>query len=740
VKLLDFGIAAAIDEAATAETAPNLTQLTGRGLTLEYAAPEQIIGEPTVAASDTYSLGAMLFHLLTGSHPFAQSKNRMALQHAALNDEAQRASIAARSVTKNTSNDARRNHVTLPADATRIDADLDAIVAKSLRKSPTERYATAAAFVNDLDAWLTQTPISIRAEDRKYRSALWMKRNWKLAALGAVATTAVIAGLSMSLWQRSQAIASAAIAKDEATRANKVADYLGELIQSANPDNHGGKWPSVIALLEQAEKDFDKSFNDDPKTKSLLLQRLADTNNTLNRDTIALKQYEALLAMFDAVNDTTSERAIDSRGNYADILKRLNRDDDALREFEKLEPRVLKHYGEQSEAYASLLAKLAIERARAGRVDEARALLARSQAIVRAVFPNDLRKRLDSANDAAVMLTRMGLWRDAEQALAVNEPDLAQLATLRGAAGRDALIQRNNLESIRLRIGKFDGADARLRANFDRAVELLGGDNPISYRSEELRASLAAFEGRFADQIALTRKRIAANANRKGADPALALDDKFLLLRFVGTHTEAMQNTNENAAYPQQTAKLIAEIAEKVPTASTERANIYRSAADAAIALGALDIARDAIARARSDLNASNSAVNERFAQVERAAASLAFAEGNAQLAVQLLVKRFDVFAASKEGDSPRHATLWLQRALYEANFDRDAANRSLTASREMFTRAGNTPHQFAAFLGYVAARIGGDPGAIRTAEQAVDRAFLRKPALPWRAPHFGSV
>ena len=64
-KLLDFGIAAALDEATQTETTPNLTQLTGRGLTLEYAAPEQILGEPTVAASDVYSLGAMLFHLLT---------------------------------------------------------------------------------------------------------------------------------------------------------------------------------------------------------------------------------------------------------------------------------------------------------------------------------------------------------------------------------------------------------------------------------------------------------------------------------------------------------------------------------------------------------------------------------------------------------------------------------------------------------------------------------------------------
>jgi len=68
--LLDFGIAAALDVANSDTESSNLTQLTGRGLTLEYAAPEQILGERTVPASDVYSLGVMLFHLVAG-HPAA---------------------------------------------------------------------------------------------------------------------------------------------------------------------------------------------------------------------------------------------------------------------------------------------------------------------------------------------------------------------------------------------------------------------------------------------------------------------------------------------------------------------------------------------------------------------------------------------------------------------------------------------------------------------------------------------
>ena len=233
VKLLDFGIAAALDESSTEETASNLTQLTGRGLTLEYAAPEQIVGESTVAASDVYSLGAMLFHLVTGHRVFAGTGNRTALEHAVVHTEAPRASTAVPPTEQ--SPDA----IAPPTNAASTRGDLDAIIAKALRKSPSERYATATAFANDLDAWLARTPISILAEDRSYRARLWLRRNWKLATLAGVAVTAVFAGLGVSLWQRSEAIAAAALAKEEAARANKVADYLGELIGSASPDKIG---------------------------------------------------------------------------------------------------------------------------------------------------------------------------------------------------------------------------------------------------------------------------------------------------------------------------------------------------------------------------------------------------------------------------------------------------------------------------------------------------------------------
>lgn len=213
VKLLDFGIAAALDEEGTADTSPNLTQLTGRGLTVEYAAPEQILGLPTVAASDVYSLGVMLFHLVAGRRPFAPAGNRAANEYAAVHTEAPRASDVVRirsgSVYTEPAETASPDAIDPANDSQKAKGDLDAIISKALRKQPDERYATSTAFAADLDAWLTRSPISIRAEDRGYRWRLWFKRNWKAAALGAAAAVLVATGLAVSLWERSNAVNAA---------------------------------------------------------------------------------------------------------------------------------------------------------------------------------------------------------------------------------------------------------------------------------------------------------------------------------------------------------------------------------------------------------------------------------------------------------------------------------------------------------------------------------------------------
>ncbi|MEP7157416.1 MAG: serine/threonine-protein kinase, partial [Betaproteobacteria bacterium] len=509
--LLDFGIAKLIDDEDD-EYGTALTRMTGRGFTLGYCAPEQITGEPTGVAADVFSIGVLLFEMLTGTLPFKPERDgRAALEHAIVHTDARTLGRAL---------DAPDEAAALnrPRDAERARGDLEAIVGKSLRRNPADRYATVSALAADLEAWLAQTPISIRAEDRRYRSRLWLKRNWPLASLGAVAFLAIVGGLGVSLWQRSEALAAARLAQEEAIRATKVADYLGELIQSASPDNHAGKWPTVLALLEQSEKDLDKQFADDPRTHALLLKKLVDTNDALNRDSVALAQAAQLFELLKKTQGADSDAAMDALKQRAQLLRRTNRYSEALEIDETLMPKFAKRYGVRSEEYGKLVMGSSGNMAGVGRMPEARQRLVDGAAILTHLYPNDLAKRVDLVNDSAVLFTRQGMWREAMNTLAVIEPDLPAFSKLGGQSVRDALIMRRNLEAIRVRVGYYDGVEARLRQIIVENDALLGKDNLHSGLALDSLQSVMCETGRFVECLALSRELVALRKRQVGVD------------------------------------------------------------------------------------------------------------------------------------------------------------------------------------------------------------------------------
>ena len=208
IKLLDFGIAGVLDNNSADEPMTKLTQLAGRGLTLEYASPEQITGEPTVAASDVYSLGVLLFHLCTGNRPFATSSTRAALEYAMVHSDPPVASASIAQAAKNPSDAPLVDQINPPVDAHRLRGDLDTIISRAMRLLPEERYATAAALAADLNAWMSQRPTSIHGGDRTYASRLWFRRHWKIVSVISSAVALVVAALGVSLWQRSVALST----------------------------------------------------------------------------------------------------------------------------------------------------------------------------------------------------------------------------------------------------------------------------------------------------------------------------------------------------------------------------------------------------------------------------------------------------------------------------------------------------------------------------------------------------
>jgi serine/threonine-protein kinase len=195
VKLLDFGIAKLMTEGAAPET--ELTQVGGRALTLNYASPEQISGQPVTTASDVFSLGTILCELLSGNRPFVPKReSRGALEEAILTAEARRPSQAAES-----DSHARARSTTVKKLKALLKGDLDLIVLKALQKPPEQRYLTADAFRADIERYLAGEPVLAQPESTTYRVKKFVLRHRLAVASATAVFFALAAGLSVALWQ-----------------------------------------------------------------------------------------------------------------------------------------------------------------------------------------------------------------------------------------------------------------------------------------------------------------------------------------------------------------------------------------------------------------------------------------------------------------------------------------------------------------------------------------------------------
>jgi serine/threonine protein kinase len=223
VKLLDFGIAKLLEVDALSSE-PALTREGGAVLTPEYAAPEQVTGGPITTATDVYALGVLLYVLLAGRHPVGAAVRSPAdLLKAIVDTEPEWLSDAAadtlRHAPKALAENAERRATTPDRLRRRLRGDLDTIVAKALKKSPLERYASVTALAEDLRRYLDQQPISARPDTLRYRTAKFVRRNRTPVALASLAVVALVAGLVGTVTQARRATRQAALANHQARRA-----------------------------------------------------------------------------------------------------------------------------------------------------------------------------------------------------------------------------------------------------------------------------------------------------------------------------------------------------------------------------------------------------------------------------------------------------------------------------------------------------------------------------------------
>jgi eukaryotic-like serine/threonine-protein kinase len=237
VSLLDFGIARLLQGESAVRAAQTLVGQVA--LTPAYAAPEQFTGQPITVATDVYSLGVILFELLTGTSPYSPKGQSLgAYEHEVLHVEPPLMSRVAR-----------------PADVSALRGDLDAIVAKAMEKSPDDRYISADAFAVDIERFLAAQPISARPRSFSYVARKFLRRNaWPLA-FGAAAVVLLSAALGFAALQWRDAERQRAIAVERLAVATAAEEFTSTvLIENIQP-GQSLTFEELIARSEQIARD-----------------------------------------------------------------------------------------------------------------------------------------------------------------------------------------------------------------------------------------------------------------------------------------------------------------------------------------------------------------------------------------------------------------------------------------------------------------------------------------------------
>jgi non-specific serine/threonine protein kinase/serine/threonine-protein kinase len=208
-KLLDFGIARILQPGVGTEPSVTLTGL--RLMTPEYASPEQVRGQPVTTATDVYSLGVVLYQLLTGQKPYRlKTRTPEEISRAVLEQEPTRPSVVA---------SASSRFPTGWKPGPQLRGDVDNIVLMALRKEPERRYKSVEQFSEDIRRHLEARPVRARKDTFGYRAAKFMRRNKTATAAAALVLLSLVGGIIATTLEAHRARVQEGLARGEKARA-----------------------------------------------------------------------------------------------------------------------------------------------------------------------------------------------------------------------------------------------------------------------------------------------------------------------------------------------------------------------------------------------------------------------------------------------------------------------------------------------------------------------------------------
>lgn len=305
LKLLDFGIAKLMDPDELSESEPTvLTQ--SRVMTPRFASPEQLTGDRIATPSDVYSLGVVLYRLLTGAFPHdgpdtgeSADAGPVDLMRRVLSGDPTAPSVA--------------------SGEGRLKGDLDTIVLKALRREVRERYDSVQALAEDLRRYLTGQPITARPLTWRYRTAKFVGRN-RAAVLGGTTVAVLVLGQTGILLGRLADERDAA--RQEAARAVATLGFLTDAFRVPDPSAVSSAGPTALEVLEGGAAGLGGEFADQPEVRAMVLSTVGAAYANLGAMDSARAVLERGMALRDSLYEPDALEVAASLRDLGTVLAR----------------------------------------------------------------------------------------------------------------------------------------------------------------------------------------------------------------------------------------------------------------------------------------------------------------------------------------------------------------------------------------------------------------------------------